>query len=384
MSITNEKIISAIEYIVESPFVQKVVEISDEEDLKYADAIHKVSAKLASVKQEHKIALDVVKEAAKEPEKYFKIIQENSEKTRTECSDAYDKAKKEFEDIPKVDEKYVCVCTNEIKKLEKERQQTTQATKNEIEEEEKKRKIYRNVGISLIIILIVWLPFFFAFLDIVPSGALDIYGIVSLIYVAITPICSYIFFKKSGTAEYYQQTLNNKMLKNNQRIYEAIELLYQKIGHGFEDGSKFDMNRRQLEIYMLKAGEKFYRNEAKHLSRIDLSKDGFEQAIFALENVILNFDSLNNWASDYLQEYRQKQYNEKLYAVEIEKLKEQKAASDAQQYAIQRQNELLEKQARAAAAAQQTAENLARDTEEIRRRMFNAGYGEYYNPDRGL
>lgn len=376
MSTTNEKIISTVEYIVESPFVQKVLTNSNKKDLEYADAIHKMSSKLAGVKLEHEKALDVVREAAKEPENYFEIIKENSGNITAKYDNEYNEEKNKFDAMPKVDEEYVHTCKNKIEKLKEERQETEKAIIDDVAKEEKKSKKYLITGILLAILCFCDTIILLAYMGSLSSSVM---GLLYLIFL-ITIIASPIILSMAGMKN-YRKKQNDKLSENNNRIDGEIKALNQEIERGFKENSEFHLNILRAEIAVLEAKQKKLNAESKHLLRIELSQNGFETAISVLENTVLNFDSLNNWAANYIQDYKQEQYNKKLYDVEIEKLKEQKLASEAQKDAFKRQNELLEEQVRAAVAAQQAAEKQAKDTEKIERRMYNEGYGEYYNPN---
>lgn len=374
MSTTNEKIISTVEYIVESPFVQKVLTNSNKKDLEYADAIHKMSSKLAGVKLEHEKALDVVREAAKEPENYFEIIKENSGNITAKYDKAYDEMKNKLDAMPKVDEEYVHTCKNKIEKLKEERQETEREIIDDVAKEEKKSKKYLITGILLAILCVCSIVVYFAFV-----GSPWTWWLF-LIFL-ITTIASPIILSMAYGMKNYRKEQNDKLSENNNRIDGEIKALNQEIERGFKENSEFHLNILRAEIAVLEAKQKKLNAESKHLLRIELSQNGFETAISVLENTVLNFDSLNNWAANYIQDYKQEQYNKKLYDVEMKKLKEQKLASEAQKDAFKRQNELLEEQVRAAVAAQQAAEKQAKDTEKIERRMYNEGYGEYYNPN---
>ncbi len=375
MSYSVEEVWNALEYAAVSPFVKKMQgdRYRDEEAL-IAEKIYNMSAKIATEKKRHENALNVLDEAAKKVEPYADAIVECMNKQKTAIEKRAEKAQQEYDAVPKKDDAFISSCRQELEKITARKKEKESEIRHRLEEKfetavrnRKKRLIIYVIGSMIGIISLLFLinmdPY-----GPVGLGLLLIAGTSIGATLLIVGIIDFFAGKPVPASEAdIQQEINKAMPEYDRtvaEITENIEVGY-AVGSDFHHALLREMDKVQAELREAGAS-------CRVMSDIAVMwGNDFKNGVSLLQEAVENFEALSTWAANYLQDQEQKEHNKKMLAIEEEKLREQIIASQAQENAIRQQNELLERQAR-------SAEQQARDSAEIRRRMENERYGEHW------
>lgn len=376
MSISFEEVMKAVDYAADSPFVKKMQgdRYSDDE-LKIAQKIYESSAMLGSIKKEHENMLSVLSEASKNPEQYESAFIEYMDKEKAELTERAEKAQQKFDAIPKRDEAFIASCEYELKKINTLKQAKEKEIRSEFEkkfEYDRKKRKYTLIFTPFAIALGVVSLFAFKNIDLYSAGG-KILGYIFAAFILLggsllisAPFV--LFIKPKPTSETVVQKDIDKVMPEFER---AVDKVNAKMEVGYDPESEFyralisaEMEL-EMELYITKG------LADRNYDILTMWENGFQNGISLLQKAVDNFDSLSSWAANYLRDQAQKEHNAKMLSIEEEKLRAQEAANQAQAYAIQQQNELLERQARA-------AEQQAIDTGEMRKRMEKERYGEVW------
>lgn len=385
MGYSKEDLIQAAEYVVRSPFVEKVKGTSEEANLSVAKSIYESAAILGTKRKEHERALDIFTAATEDPKPCEQVLEEYVQK-ETEVLEADFNAKKEKWDAePKVDEEYVASCQKEIKKLKED---VEKFKKDKFKETEGKvadfkaanQKGYKQLCILAVAMFGISMVFLMnegaSIGEAIKFSAVTIGGIALFLGLPLGLYGIHSGKKQVQAIRTQGRQAADDSIKTQMEVVEwEIESLEEKIKKGYDEKSNFyrNLHKKELEwkIFGLELAERQIElNEIKKIAT------DFQSAVNHVKNALDNFDALSNWAANFVRDQAQKEHNEEMEALERRRLYEQRKAAETQEEAAREQAALLKKQADAArdqaAAAQAQAEaakKQARDTEEIRRRM---------------
>ena len=133
---------------------------------------------------------------------------------------------------------------------------------------------------------------------------------------------------------------------------------------GYDKDSALYIKIESLKLKMALI-EDAYKAKIKKTENFEaILKEPFQKAPPLLQRAIDNMDSLVAWATNYMRDKETRQHNAMMQSIEQDRL-------EAQEMANRKQNELLKQQADAAA-------RQAKDTAEIKKRMQNERYGDYW------
>ena len=380
MKITVEEYIKAVTYMLSSPFVKKIEPHIDDGDaqITLAKKIYASSAMISSVKKDHENVLNVLEEVYKgDDEPYVQALEEKFKQEEKALLESIQKKEKELKELPTVDEKYIEKCENLKKEVAARIKNETNERTNAIENEYEKQKesidkmslwgsFFLVIGLSGLWLMRLSKGFGFMFC------LLSAFGGGMSVCLGISLRLATPFYKKEKEKRITQAAsdVEKKYMPVFTKINEDM-----KRGYDSRSGFLLDVQKRQgdlnleLAIDAVKNIQYFKKREYfiySPQSSIDLMKKTLE-----------NFDALNTWAANYVRDKAQADHNRKMLQIEQDRYYEQKVALEGQAREMQKQNDLLREQARAAKEQAEAAKASAKDTEEIRRRMENERYGDF-------
>lgn len=153
MNISNEQVIKYTEYVIKSPFVQKMKGKGD--DLLLAENIYASSVMLTTTKKEHETALEVFKEVSKSPEIYEQFLKDAIENEKEEIKEKINKTREEYEALLKRDEEFVLECSKKIDELKEQKSLQEKAIRKNFDDNyENAMKVYKKkIGVLSVVFL---------------------------------------------------------------------------------------------------------------------------------------------------------------------------------------------------------------------------------------
>lgn len=382
----KDNFVQAIDYMIQSPFVQKINGIPSEWDpikIKFetvlldnrvAKEIYKSTYMLSSIRKALENARDIILAAGQDaPEQCMEALREHYDGT-TAMQRELEPIQKELHELPKVDDAFIEACREKEQSLIKEREakkEATQKSGGKLQQAHASsmhglKRYLMGAFFAILIGLIVsyvsfsvlkWnsaVPYLFAILGVFGGFVVFICSLISM----LVEIVSY-KKRQSGPEGLASELRQIDALYDNE-----LAELHEQMEKGYGKGSALYAKIENLNQKMTLV-EDAYKAKMKNAERFEaILRDPFREAPPLLQRTIDNMDSLAAWAANHIHDRDAWDHNEKMQSIERERLR-------AQEEANHEQNELLRQQA--AAVAQQ-----ARDTAEIKERMQKERYGDFW------
>lgn len=382
----KDNFVQAIDYMIQSPFVQKINGIPSEWDpikIKFetvlldnrvAKEIYKSTYMLSSIRKALENARDIILAAGQDaPEQCMEALREHYDGT-TAMQRELEPIQKELQELPKVDDAFIEACREKEQSLIKEREakkEATQKSGGKLQQAHASsmhglKRYLMGAFFAILIGLIVsyvsfsvlkWnsaVPYLFAILGVFGGFVVFICSLISM----LVEIVSY-KKRQSGPEGLASELRQIDALYDNE-----LAELHEQMEKGYGKGSALYAKIENLNQKMTLV-EDAYKAKMKNAERFEaILRDPFREAPPLLQRTIDNMDSLAAWAANHIHDRDAWDHNEKMQSIERERLR-------AQEEANHEQNELLRQQA--AAVAQQ-----ARDTAEIKERMQKERYGDFW------
>lgn len=414
--IEKEKFTEALDYMIQSPFVQKMLGSTSNDEDKLAREINQSTYRLVDIKNDLKKSHDIFVAVGQDNPKEFSEIAAKHilDSYLTPMSEKCESAKKTYEVFPKVDEEYIAKLSKEEAEIKEKTAKAALQLKANAEEEKKNlkekflsdSKTTEKAGTVIIGVFIILMCGTVAFLF-NHRSLLDTTAILSFLLISFGVVgivlyyCNKINIAKAAHKNgIYPDYIVQQFKKIDENVSAAEARLYSQMekeikvlksdGTDYKKGSEFHKNLATAELLYLKA-QLEYHSKAKQLEPFMeiLTKDFFVKGPDLLQRTIDNIDSLCSWAVNYLREQKREEHYREMASIEEEKIRVQKAMKSAQDKALKQQNDYFREQtenikAQAKAAAEQARhaeqmakymEQNAKEAEEIRRRMDDEGFG---------
>lgn len=397
MSVENNELIWAVEYLMKSPYVRKVkgVTVHDGDrsskilrlqgalDRETAREICESSHMLGSIRKDLERAKNIIVEAGRESqERVIREFDKYQERAVASAQEKVEAAQKAME-AGSLDEAYVAECRAQREALIEERKKK----KRNIEEELEGR-YHRGVRVNQ------WVTAIFALLmavsvaelfhtdpERVPTvEVLSVFGTFAGIFGTgmglISLVLRHLGHRESFSNGGYDRQVEEMLEKSDQGYSNKLSLLEEDIQRGYARGGAAEIRQMSLRLD-LDLGKKRLESELEKAAEFqDVVKDPLCKGIALLEETMDNLESLSSWATNFTYEKKLSEHHSMMESIEREKLRAQEASNRVQEEEKRKQRELLQQQARAAEAQAKAAEKQARDIEEIKRRMQNERYGD--------
>lgn len=379
----KDNFVQAIDYMIQSPFVQKINGIPSEWDpikIKFetvlldnrvAKEIYKSTYMLSSIRKALENARDIILAAGQDaPEQCMEALREHYDGT-TAMQRELAPIQKELQKLPKVDDAFIEVCREKEQSLIKEREAKKEATQKSGGKLQQAHASsmhgFKRYLIGAFFAILIGLIGLFV---LKPTTAMlqIVFGVFGIFGGFIASICS-LMLMLVEIVSYKKRQSGPEGLTSELRQIDALydnELadLHKQMEKGYGKGSALYAKIESLNQKMTLV-EDAYKAKMKDAERFEaILRDPFREAPPLLQRTIDNMDSLAAWAANHIHDRDAWDHNEKMQFIERERLR-------AQEEANREQSELLRQQA--AAAAQQ-----ARDTAEIKERMQKERYGDFW------
>lgn len=399
MSVENNELIWAVEYLMKSPYVRKVkgVTVHDGDrsskilrlqgalDRETAREICESSHMLGSIRKDLERAKNIIVEAGRESqERVICEFEKYQERAVASAKQKMEAAQKALDEFP-VDEEFVAECREKKEAIIREKKKIKDEIGEEVEREYKKEigfsKKFTVVLAVLMVVSAVWLFYVnpegegsATMLFLCVLGGLA--GLIGTILGGMSIILLYFRHRKYYSNGEYDRQINEAMTKVNKSIDHELSAIERDIKRGYARGSTLELKKSNCQIDLDLAKSQLEAELQKTAEFQDVAKDPLCKGIALLEETMDNLESLSSWATNFTYEKKLSQHHSMMESIEREKLRAQEASNRVQEEEKRKQRELLQQQARAAEAQAKAAEKQARDIEEIKRRMQNERYGD--------
>lgn len=390
MSVENNELIWAVEYLMKSPYVRKVkgVTVHDGDrsskilrlqgalDRETAREICESSHMLGSIRKDLERAKNIIVEAGRESqERVICEFEKYQERAVASAKQKMEAAQKALDEFP-VDEVFVAECRQKEKGLVEERKENRKRVEDEITQHHyREMRLYKRLIVASLVLLAIGIyllqtKFVLGITLCLFFGmALGLSGVIGLPYE--------IFGNKKRWGDgTYQQQIDHVMAKVDKELNAKRSALQKDIQRGYARGSTLELKKSNCQIDLDLAKSQLEAELQKTAEFQDVAKDPLCKGIALLEETMDNLESLSSWAPNFTYEKKLSQHHSMMESIEREKLRAQEASNRVQEEEKRKQRELLQQQARAAEAQAKAAEKQARDIEEIKRRMQNERYGD--------
>ena len=384
MNISNDQVIKYTEYVIKSPFVQKMKGKGD--DLLLAENIYASSAILATTKKEHETALEVFKEVSKSPEIYEQFLKDAIENEKEEIKEKINKTREEYEALPKRDEEFVLECSKKIDELKEQKLLQEKAIRKNLNDnyENAMKAHKKKIGLftGILFLSITCFILFFTYSDLLDSVIYLAVGLFFMSFIGIilgsTKLLEVLGEKPQ---RYTNAAIDNYIIQQAAGYNEQIEILNKAVDLGYGINSTFarelNASGQKAEAVTTQARNRLF--ELREY--IDVLNNQFRDIVHTLQMTLENFDAINSWAVNYIRSYKQDQHNREMLELEEERAYEQRRANRRLEDEQRRQTEAMQKQADAAEKQAREAARQAEASEEKRKRMENERWGDHYRTD---
>ena len=406
--ITRENFISAIDCMIQSAFVRKMVNTNTDDEDKIAKKINDSAYKVADIVKELESAKEVIISAGNEnTEEFTQIATDYILRTRIgEKEKKVNAARNEYDNLPKVDYEYISWREAEEKKINDNLENEIEKLKSNAEEEKKsvkssfmkdtsaKEKASKIAAGLVAIPLIASLLFTIIYATSGANAEAEIMMIFDIVFFGVfVYFCNMIKkctdIRKKGRIP--EKVINMLDLIDKRTVEKENSLKQQadneiaKIreeGIDYCKGSEFDLKIRKANIMCLGLQLELLSEKQRMADFMYILDNFFVNAPDLLQRTIDNVSSLCTWANNYLQNKRLEKHYDELVAIERDKVRIQESMKKAQEKALEEQNKELRAQTKAMQAQAKAEEErarqaakLAEETTEIRRKMDDENYG---------
>lgn len=386
----KDDFIQAIDYMIQSPFVQKINGIAMPDEWGPTQTLHatgkfdNVVAKeicdsaymLSDIKKELGAARDAITIAGQDaPELCMEALREHLGDTSAMQSELKP-IQKELQELPKVDDAFMEACREKEQSLIDEREAKKRAVQENFQKSSK-RKITLSVVFSVLFML--WLiggiigykmelgyssNSEFHASNLAASAGMAIIGAFGTLCSFFTGVKLLNARKKIQNTGTYPEKVEKLLEEIDESHNSMIVDVRKQMEKGYDKDSALYIKIESLKLKMALI-EDAYKAKIKKTENFEaILKEPFQKAPPLLQRAIDNMDSLVAWATNYMRDKETRQHNAMMQSIEQDRL-------EAQEMANRKQNELLKQQADAAA-------RQAKDTAEIKKRMQNERYGDYW------
>ncbi len=382
MSIKDD-FIQAIDYMIQSPFVQKIngIVIPDEwgptQTLRATGKFDNVVAKeicnssymLSDIKKELEAARDAITIAGQDaPELCMDALREHFGDASAMQAEL-DAVQRELKELPQVDEVFMATCRKKEQSLIDERDAKKEATrKGDGKVQQIHTKTVHREKQILIVTFLMGIIGLAGTVILKPTtktlqllfSFFGLYiGFMTFVITLILMLIEFILYKNRLPKE-----LAGELRQIDEIYSDKLKTLHQQMEKGYDESSEIykKTENAKLKTELIRDKYKAKSEKAKNFEAI--LKEPFQKAPPLLQRTIDNMDSLVAWATNYMRDKETRQHNAMMQSIEQDRL-------EAQEMANRKQNELLKQQADAAA-------RQAKDTAEIKKRMQNERYGDYW------
>ena len=382
MSIKDD-FIQAIDYMIQSPFVQKIngIVIPDEwgptQTLRATGKFDNVVAKeicnssymLSDIKKELEAARDAITIAGQDaPELCMDALREHfgdASAMQTEL----DAVQRELKELPQVDEVFMAACRKKEQSLIDERDAKKEATrKGDGKVQQIHTKTVHREKQILIVTFLMGIIGLAGTVILKPTtktlqllfSFFGLYiGFMTFVITLILMLIEFILYKNRLPKE-----LAGELRQIDEIYSDKLKTLHQQMEKGYDESSEIYKKTENAKLKAELIRNKYKAKSEKAENFEAVLKEPFQKAPPLLQRAIDNMDSLVAWATNYMRDKETRQHNAMMQSIEQDRL-------EAQELANRKQNELLKQQADAAA-------RQAKDTAEIKKRMQNERYGDYW------
>lgn len=382
MSIKDD-FIQAIDYMIQSPFVQKIngIVIPDEwgptQTLRATGKFDNVVAKeicnssymLSDIKKELEAARDAITIAGQDaPELCMDALREHFGDASAMQAEL-DAVQRELKELPQVDEVFMAACRKKEQSLIDERDAKKEATrKGEGKVQQIHTKTVHREKQILIVTFLMGIIGLAGTVILKPTtktlqllfSFFGLYiGFMTFVITLILMLIEFILYKNRLPKE-----LAGELRQIDEIYSDKLKTLHQQMEKGYDESSEIYKKTENAKLKAELIRNKYKAKSEKAENFEAVLKEPFQKAPPLLQRAIDNMDSLVAWATNYMRDKETRQHNAMMQSIEQDRL-------EAQELANRKQNELLKQQADAAA-------RQAKDTAEIKKRMQNERYGDYW------
>lgn len=382
MSIKDD-FIQAIDYMIQSPFVQKIngIVIPDEwgptQTLRATGKFDNVVAKeicnssymLSDIKKELEAARDAITIAGQDaPELCMDALREHFGDASAMQAEL-DAVQRELKELPQVDEVFMAACRKKEQSLIDERDAKKEATrKGDGKVQQIHTKTVHREKQILIVTFLMGIIGLAGTVILKPTtktlqllfSFFGLYiGFMTFVITLILMLIEFILYKNRLPKE-----LAGELRQIDEIYSDKLKTLHQQMEKGYDESSEIYKKTENAKLKAELIRNKYKAKSEKAENFEAVLKEPFQKAPPLLQRAIDNMDSLVAWATNYMRDKETRQHNAMMQSIEQDRL-------EAQELANRKQNELLKQQADAAA-------RQAKDTAEIKKRMQNERYGDYW------
>ena len=185
------------------------------------------------------------------------------------------------------------------------------------------------------------------------------FGFMSFVLTLILMLIEFVLYKNRLPKE-----LAGELREIDEIYSDKFKTLHKQMEKGYDESSEIYKKTENAKLKAELIRNKYKAKSEKAENFEAVLKEPFQKAPPLLQRAIDNMDSLVAWATNYMRDKETRQHNAMMQSIEQDRL-------EAQELANRKQNELLKQQADAAA-------RQAKDTAEIKKRMQNERYGDYW------
>ena len=379
----KDDFIQAIDYMIQSPFVQKIngIVIPDEwgptQTLRATGKFDNVVAKeicdsaymLSDIKKELEAARDAITIAGQDaPEMCMDALREHfgdASAMQTEL----DAVQRELKELPQVDEVFMAACRKKEQSLIDERDAKKEAIRKgggKVQQIHTK-SVHRGKQMLIVTFLMGIIGLAGSFILKPTTTSLQIvfelfgicFGFMSFVLTLILMLIEFVLYKNRLPKE-----LAGELREIDEIYSDKFKNLHKQMEKGYDESSEIYKKTENAKLKAELIRNKYKAKSEKAENFEAVLKEPFQKAPPLLQRAIDNMDSLVAWATNYMRDKETRQHNAMMQSIEQDRL-------EAQELANRKQNELLKQQADAAA-------RQAKDTAEIKKRMQNERYGDYW------
>lgn len=379
----KDDFIQAIDYMIQSPFVQKIngIVIPDEwgptQTLRATGKFDNIVAKeicnsaymLSDIKKELEAARDAITIAGQDaPELCMDALREHFGDASAMQAEL-DAVQRELKELPQVDEVFMAACRKKEQSLIDERDAKKEAIRKgggKVQQIHTK-SVHRGKQILIVTFLmgIIGLAGWFILKPTTKTLQLVFgfwgigIGFMTFIITLILMLIEFILYKNRLPKE-----LAGELRQIDEIYSDKLKALHKQMEKGYDESSEIYKKTEDAKLKTELIKDKYKAKSEKAENFEAILKEPFQKAPPLLQRAIDNMDSLVAWATNYMRDKETRQHNAMMQSIEQDRL-------EAQEMANRKQNELLKQQADAAA-------RQAKDTAEIKKRMQNERYGDYW------
>lgn len=379
----KDDFIQAIDYMIQSPFVQKIngIVIPDEwgptQTLRATGKFDNVVAKeicdsaymLSDIKKELEAARDAITIAGQDaPELCMDALREHFGDASAMQAEL-DAVQRELKELPQVDEVFMATCRKKEQSLIDERDAKKEATrKGDGKVQQIHTKTVHREKQILIVTFLMGIIGLAGTVILKPTtktlqllfSFFGLYiGFMTFVITLILMLIEFILYKNRLPKE-----LAGELRQIDEIYSDKLKTLHQQMEKGYDESSEIYKKTENAKLKAELIRNKYKAKSEKAENFEAVLKEPFQKAPPLLQRAIDNMDSLVAWATNYMRDKETRQHNAMMQSIEQDRL-------EAQELANRKQNELLKQQADAAA-------RQAKDTAEIKKRMQNERYGDYW------